>query len=82
MVKAALASKLKASSISATADEVFLATRAAVGYAFEIWRMNKEFEDGVSIVSDLERLLRADGREGERERPVRGGEFEASRVPV
>jgi sugar lactone lactonase YvrE len=52
-VKAALAFKTKASSISATEDEVFLATPAAAGYGFEIWRTDSQIENGTRIVSEL-----------------------------
>ena len=52
-VKSSLAYKLKASSISATEDEVYLATHSAVGYGFEVWRMDDEFNNGQRIVSEL-----------------------------
>ncbi len=52
-VKSSIAYKLKASSVGATGDEVFLATRALAGYGYEIWRMDREFENGASIVSQL-----------------------------
>lgn len=52
-VKASIEYKLKASSISANDDDVFLATRAAVGYGFEVWRMNDHFEDATTIIKDL-----------------------------
>jgi hypothetical protein len=52
-VKAALVQKVQASSISATEDDVYLATRAAVGYGFQIWRTDSQFENGTSIVSEL-----------------------------
>jgi hypothetical protein len=52
-VKASMVSKQKASSISATGDDVFLATRAATGYGFDIWRMDNEFDNATLIVKDL-----------------------------
>ena len=52
-VKASLAQTMKVSSISATDDEVYLATRAAVGYGFQIWRCDSQFENAKSIVSEL-----------------------------
>jgi sugar lactone lactonase YvrE len=52
-VKSSTAYKLKASSISATNDEVFLATRALAGYGYEIWRMDSKFENASQIVSEL-----------------------------
>lgn len=52
-VKATIAYKQKASSICANGDEVFLATRAAEGYAYVIWRMDDSFENAAVIVKDL-----------------------------
>jgi hypothetical protein len=52
-VKASIVFKQKASSISATGDDVFLATRAATGYGFVVWRMDDEFSGGEPIVKDL-----------------------------
>jgi hypothetical protein len=52
-VKASLAQTMKVSSISATEDDVYLATRAAVGYGFQIWRTDNQFENATSIVSEL-----------------------------
>jgi len=52
-VKASMVSKQKASSISATGDDVFLATRAATGYGFDIWRMDNEFANAALIVTGL-----------------------------
>jgi hypothetical protein len=52
-VKAAMAFKIKASSISATEEEVFLATPAAAGYGFDIWRTDAQFENATRIVSEL-----------------------------
>ncbi len=52
-VKGIMAYKKKASSISAIDDDVYLATHAAQGYGFEVWRMNDHFENASTIVSDL-----------------------------
>ncbi len=52
-VKASMASKQKVSSISATGDDVFLATHAATGYGFDIWRMDDDFGAAALIVKDL-----------------------------
>ncbi|HEX2473429.1 MAG TPA: hypothetical protein VHK01_01710 [Lacipirellulaceae bacterium] len=52
-VKASLAQTMKASSISATDDEVYLATRMAVGYGFQIWKTDDQFENAKSIVTEL-----------------------------
>lgn len=52
-VKASKTYKQKASSISATGDDVFLATRATFGYGFEVWRMDDKFENPAVIVKDL-----------------------------
>lgn len=52
-VQASIQYKLAASSISATDSNVYLATRAAVGYGFEVWKMDDEFADGKSIISGL-----------------------------
>lgn len=52
-VQASIQYKLAASSISATEDEVYLATRAAVGYGFDVWRTDAEFENGKTIITKL-----------------------------
>jgi hypothetical protein len=52
-VKASIQYKLAASSISATEDEVFVATRAAIGYGFDVWRMDGEFENAKTIITKL-----------------------------
>ena len=52
-VKASMAFKRKASSISATGDDVFLATHAAAGYGFDIWRMDDQFENAAVVVKEL-----------------------------
>ena len=53
LVEDSIKYKTQASSISATDDNVFLATRAAVGYGFEIWKMDADFAGGKQIVSQL-----------------------------
>ena len=52
-VQASIQYKLAASSISATEDEVYVATRAAVGYGFDVWRTDGEFENGKTIITKL-----------------------------
>jgi hypothetical protein len=52
-VKASMKYKLKASSISALNDDVFVATHAALGYGFDVWRVNDQFESPVKIVTGL-----------------------------
>lgn len=52
-VQAAIQYKTAASSISATEDNVFLATRAAVGYGFEVWQTSADFEEGKTIITGL-----------------------------
>jgi hypothetical protein len=52
-IESSIRYKLQASSISATESEVFLATHAAVGYGFVVWRMDNQFADGEQIISDL-----------------------------
>ena len=52
-VRASMEYKRKASSISAFDGEVFLATHAAAGYGFEVWRMDDSFENVVKVVKDL-----------------------------
>lgn len=53
LVKEAIAYKTQVSSISATDANVFLATRSAVGYGFEVWKMDADFAGGEQIVSGL-----------------------------
>lgn len=53
LVKASMVFKQKASSISCEGDDVFVATRAATGYGFSIWRTDKEFGNGKMIVEGL-----------------------------
>ena len=52
-VKASMVYKLKAASISATKDDVFLATPTAAGYGFAIWRMDNKLESPSKIVDGL-----------------------------
>lgn len=52
-VKSSMVYKMKTSSISATKDEVFLATPTPVGYGFGIWRMDNKFENASQIVTGL-----------------------------
>lgn len=53
LVEQSIAYKKQASSISATDENVYLATRAAVGYGFEVWKMDADFADGKQIISGL-----------------------------
>jgi hypothetical protein len=53
LVKAAVAYKTQASSISATDANVYLATRSAVGHGFEVWKMDADFTGGEQIISGL-----------------------------
>jgi hypothetical protein len=52
-VKASMKYKLKASSISALNDDVFIATHATLGYGFDVWKMNDKFENPAKIVTGL-----------------------------
>ena len=45
--------KSKASSISATDDNVFLATHAAAGYGFDVWKMDADLASGERIITGL-----------------------------
>lgn len=45
--------KSQVASISASGDEVFVATYATKGYGFDVWRMNNEFEEAEKIVTGL-----------------------------
>jgi len=53
LVKQSIQYKQQASSISATEDEVFLATHAAVGYGFDVWKMDADFAGGETIITGL-----------------------------
>jgi sugar lactone lactonase YvrE len=53
LVKKSIEYKMQASSISATEDEVFLATHAAAGHGFEVWKMDVDFAGGEQIISGL-----------------------------
>ena len=53
LVEDSIKYKLKVSSISATEDNVYLATRAAVGYGFDVWKMAADFTDGKQIITGL-----------------------------
>jgi hypothetical protein len=53
LVKDSINYKTQVSSISATDDNVYLATRAAVGYGFGVWKMDADFAGGKQIVSEL-----------------------------
>lgn len=53
LVKQSIKYKQQASSISAKDDEVFLATHAAVGYGFDVWKMDADFAGGETIITGL-----------------------------
>jgi sugar lactone lactonase YvrE len=52
-IQASIDYKLRVASISEADGEVFIATGAAAGYGFNVWRMNQDFEDGKVIVTEL-----------------------------
>ncbi|MCH9653923.1 MAG: hypothetical protein K0U89_08655 [Planctomycetes bacterium] len=45
--------KLKVSSLSANEKEIFIACSAATGYGYEVWRTDKNFDNGKIIVKGL-----------------------------
>jgi hypothetical protein len=45
--------KTRVSSISATADAVYIACQMSKGYGFEVWKMDRDFAAGESIVKSL-----------------------------
>ena len=45
--------KLKVSSLSANEKEIFIACSASTGYGYEVWRTDKNFEEGKVIVKGL-----------------------------
>ena len=45
--------KLKVSSLSANENEIFIACSAVAGYGYEVWRTDKNFENGSIIVKGL-----------------------------
>lgn len=53
LVEESIKYKSKASSISATNDAVFLATHAAAGYGFDVWKMDAELASGERIITGL-----------------------------
>lgn len=53
LVEQSIQYKKQASSISATEDEVFLTTHAAVGYGFDVWKMDADFAGGETIITGL-----------------------------
>jgi sugar lactone lactonase YvrE len=52
-MKASLEYKLKIASISETDGKVYIACSAAVGYGFNVWQLDENFENGKVIVSEL-----------------------------
>ena len=81
-VKSSIKYKMQASSVSATDDEVFLATHATAGYGFDVWRMDPQFESGERIITGLSGCCGQMDLQGKCRRPVRGGEFPAPRLPL
>lgn len=53
LVEQSVNAKRQASSISATDDQVFVATRAVVGYGFAVWKTDGDFAGGEQIISGL-----------------------------
>ncbi len=53
LVKDSIKYKMQASSISATDTDVFLAAHAAVGYGFDVWKMDADFAGGKTIITGL-----------------------------
>lgn len=45
--------RLEISSISSRGDHVFLATQAAVGFGYEVWRTNRDFSGGEKVITGL-----------------------------
>lgn len=52
-IKAMASTKIKASSISASGEDIFIATRGTTGYGFSVWRTNAKFEEGEEIITQL-----------------------------
>ncbi len=52
-VERMVASKMKMASVSAADGDVFVVAPAFVGYGFEVWRTDDEFQNGKRIVSEL-----------------------------
>ncbi|MCA9173568.1 MAG: hypothetical protein KDB14_03695 [Planctomycetales bacterium] len=48
-----MSSRSKVASISATDTEVFLACNMSVGYGYQVYRLDRQFENPVSIIKDL-----------------------------
>ena len=46
-------SRLEVSSISSSGGDVFVATQAAVGYGYEVWRTDRDFGGGTKVISGL-----------------------------
>ena len=53
MVEQLRESRSRISSISSSGDDIFLATNAAKGYGYDVWRMTPSYEDGQIIVTGL-----------------------------
>jgi hypothetical protein len=53
LVEESIQYKMQASSISATDANVYLATRSAVGFGFEVWMMDADFAGGKQIITGL-----------------------------
>ncbi|HYO23704.1 MAG TPA: hypothetical protein VEQ85_02030, partial [Lacipirellulaceae bacterium] len=53
LVEQSISYKSQVASISATDEAVYLATRAAVGYGYDVWRLTTAFDDAEKIVTGL-----------------------------
>lgn len=53
LVDSSLQYKMTVASISATDEAVFIATRAPLGYGYDVWRTTTEFADAEKIVTGL-----------------------------
>jgi hypothetical protein len=52
-VEATLQSKLRMASIAVAGQDVFVTCAALVGYGYEVWRTDAQFEAGEKIIGDL-----------------------------
>ncbi len=52
-VQGVLRRKQRVASISSSGDDVFVACAGVVGYGYDVWRLNSQFEQATTIVSGL-----------------------------